>query len=187
MEMRAFISTLLFPPFSYLVDDEVWLVMEYMDGGSLYDVIREIRMMEGEIAAVSRELTAEQSKRRSAVGTTYWMAPEVFSRKPYGPKVDIWSLGIVGIEMVEGEPPHLMKSSRTIVSILLILSDGGKDRIMQIGEMLIFLLTLEEHEVESQPEKNKRLLFSSNDHSEKGCVTPKRKGVYIRHSFVALL
>ncbi|TRZ08670.1 hypothetical protein HGM15179_018439 [Zosterops borbonicus] len=98
----------------YLVDDEVWLVMEYMDGGSLYDVIREIRMMEGEIAAVSRELTAEQSKRRSAVGTTYWMAPEVFSRKPYGPKVDIWSLGIVGIEMVEGEPPHLMKSSRTV-------------------------------------------------------------------------
>lgn len=66
-------------------------------------------------------------------------------------------------------------------------SDGGKDPIMQIGEMLIFLLTLEEHEVESQPEKNKRLLFSSNDHVEKGCVTPKRKGVYIRHSFVALL
>lgn len=54
--MRAFISTLLFPPFSYLVDDEVWLVMEYMDGGSLYNVIREIRMMEGEIAAVSREV-----------------------------------------------------------------------------------------------------------------------------------
>ncbi|XP_068034272.1 serine/threonine-protein kinase PAK 3-like [Anomalospiza imberbis] len=40
---------------SYLVDEEVWLVMEYMDGGSLHDVIREIRMAEGEIAAVSRE------------------------------------------------------------------------------------------------------------------------------------
>ncbi|NWY42557.1 PAK1 kinase, partial [Sylvia atricapilla] len=39
----------------YLVEEEVWLVMEYMDGGSLYDVIREIRMAEGEIAAVSRE------------------------------------------------------------------------------------------------------------------------------------
>ncbi|NXR50989.1 PAK3 kinase, partial [Hippolais icterina] len=38
---------------SYLVDKEVWLVMEYMDGGSLHYVIRETCMAEGEIAAAS--------------------------------------------------------------------------------------------------------------------------------------
>ncbi|XP_066047626.1 serine/threonine-protein kinase PAK 3-like isoform X2 [Chamaea fasciata] len=52
------------------------------------------------------QMTSEQSKLSSLVGTAHWMAPEFINKDAYGTKVDIWSLGIVVIEMLQGEPPY---------------------------------------------------------------------------------
>ncbi|XP_064604036.1 serine/threonine-protein kinase PAK 5-like isoform X2 [Liolophura sinensis] len=131
---------------SFLVGDELWVVMEFLEGGALTDIVTHSRMNEEQIATVCKaclkalaflhthgvihrdiksdsillshdgkvklsdfgfcaQVNPELPKRKSLVGTPYWMAPEVISRLPYGPEVDIWSLGIMVMEMIDGEPP----------------------------------------------------------------------------------
>uniref|UniRef100_A0A8C0J654 Mitogen-activated protein kinase kinase kinase kinase n=1 Tax=Chelonoidis abingdonii TaxID=106734 RepID=A0A8C0J654_CHEAB len=123
---------------SYLNREKLWICMEYCGGGSLQDIYHGILKLifglaylhmkgkmhrdikganilltdHGEIKladfGVAAKITATIAKRKSFIGTPYWMAPEVAAVEKnggYNQLCDIWAVGITAIELGELQPP----------------------------------------------------------------------------------
>ncbi|XP_026109140.1 serine/threonine-protein kinase PAK 6-like isoform X2 [Carassius auratus] len=183
---------------SALVEEELWVIMEYLQGGALTNIVSETRPSEEQIATVCEavlqalaylhsqgvihrdiksdsillsldgriklsdfgfcaQISKDIPKRKSLVGTPYWMAPEVISKSPYGTEVqlntttqtheadgqskaasvlrlqvDVWSLGIMLVEMVDGEPPYF---SETPVAAMKRLRDEPAPTVRNLHQV----------------------------------------------------
>ncbi|OYW13294.1 MAG: hypothetical protein B7Z55_17090, partial [Planctomycetales bacterium 12-60-4] len=127
-------------------DGDTWVVMEYVSGASLEDVLAAFPMglpldevrdwMAGILAGteylhsrgivhrdlkpaniyrengvvkigdvgLSKQMGGTRRQHTEAVGTVYYMAPEV-AKGQYGPEVDVYSLGVMLYEMLSGRLP----------------------------------------------------------------------------------
>jgi len=179
---------------SYLMKGVLWVVMEYMEGGSLTDALTEdSSFTEPQIASICKEVLAglmhlhaagiihrdiksdnillgsngtvkitdfgycaqineKRTYRNTMVGTPYWMAPEVVKGRPYGPKVDVWSLGIMAIELIEGEPPYL---DETPLRAMYLIATNGTPKLKHPEKLSAvfkdFLFKSLEMDVEKRP------------------------------------
>jgi len=141
---------------SFEWNEELWMVMEFLEGGSLKQAYETRKLSENDISFIARQLLKglyylhgrniihrdlksanimlsvggdvklidfglaediSRGSKKQMSGSAFWMAPEVVLGKNATPAVDIWSLGIVLLEIANREIPNRHSQVNALVSI----------------------------------------------------------------------
>ncbi|KAJ3201041.1 Serine/threonine-protein kinase 24 [Clydaea vesicula] len=83
---------------SWMWENKLTISMEFLSGGTLEDLLADF--------GVAAQMTTGKAYRDTFVGTPLYLAPEIITSEKYDTKVDIWSLGVMGIEIATGFVPR---------------------------------------------------------------------------------
>jgi len=142
---------------SYRLRDEIWIVMEFLEGGTLEQALLSNQFTEVQIAYIVKEILCalvfmhskkwahrdlkssnimmsisgyvklidlglscdmSDGPKTQALGSPFWMPPEMVLRKSHYLSADIWSFGIVLLEMTNGSPPNRHSSVKALYEII---------------------------------------------------------------------
>uniref|UniRef100_A0A7N6B0L5 non-specific serine/threonine protein kinase n=1 Tax=Anabas testudineus TaxID=64144 RepID=A0A7N6B0L5_ANATE len=153
---------------SYIRVNKLWICMEFCGGGSLQDIYHVTGpLSEPQIAYICREMlqlylnvclqfcvadfgisaqiTDTLSRRKSFIGTPYWMAPEVAAvelKGGYNELCDIWSVGITAIELAELQPPMFDVHPLRVLFLMSKSATKGYHHLILGSEEGIYTLNL---------------------------------------------
>lgn len=89
---------------------------------------------------MSAQLSDISSRGANALDSPYWTSPEAIRDGVTSPAMDIWSLGIISLELVERYPPYFELDPETArQSIVAKGTPAVKDPNMFTWELLHFL------------------------------------------------
>ena len=155
------------------VGDQLWMLMEFMEGGTLTEAAVKYKFQEKHVAYVAQEVlkglsylhaknfihrdlkspnimlttsgeikmvdfglcvdVSDGGMLNSMAGSPLWMPPEMIKGEDYFFKADIWSFGTCMLELINQEPPFLLKGAIKVCLTVPVSSNTRSLPHIKIG------------------------------------------------------